>query len=657
MFGRLLAIRLRNAEEALAAGRLEEAMQALFAGGLTDNARVQNLREELAGRFLERGQEKMMSRRFAEAMADFECAAGCAAQGGPNAPHKHGAADDPGVPNAPGAGGLRDADRIGAIGGAGILGGAGAAGRAGVAGEAGAAGRGTVPDGVGVPGGPGKRTAAGAGEQIERINDWKRRARQALEDHEKAASDRQVALAVARERLAAGRLDEASRALASLPKGDDAADRLRAAVDQQSEKAAAALAEAVAHFKAERLGPAIDRLHTGQVLHAGLPGIADLQSKIVDQVFKEAGDAFREGRLDRAERQLAMLGDLGRTRPQRQDLEEALRLASEAARALSNDRYARAGVLLGRLAQLGLSGSWINDVRKHLQALDSARRALLEGPLGLLCGREVPGAVTMTPLGETQTGAGTGLRHGMAPPAVGPRRAGRPAEAAGEAAGLGAAGGKGAIGGRAAAGIGPGRHAAARLPSRLLLRVDGVGSFLLLRSDRIAVGRAGPGASADLQLISDLSERHAEIIRAGEDYFVISSSGVELAGKVVDHALLADGDRLRLGSRLRLKFLRPSKKSAAAVLDLGDGVRTTSDCRRVILWSGPLLMGATKECHVRLAPSQPSLILLERDGGLLLKRMGAGGDAVAVRLGADVEIGELRLRVQEAANDADETSG
>jgi len=613
MFGRLLAIRLRSAEEALAAGRLEEAMQALFAGGSTDNARVQKLREELAGRFLERGQEKMMSRRFAEAMADFECAAGCAAQGGQNAPHKHGTADRFGTP-----GGLPAEDGIGVIG------------------RAGAAGRGTVPDGVGVPGGLGKRPAADAGEQIERINDWKRRARQALEDHEKAASDRQVALAVARERIAAGRLNEASRALASLPKGDAAADRLRAAIEQQSEKAGAALAEAAAHFKAEQLGSAIDRLHAGLVLHAGLPGIADLQSKIVDQVLKEAGEAFREGRLDRAERELAMLGAFGRSRPQRQDLEEALRLASEAARALSNDHYARAGVLLGRLAQLGLSGSWINDVRKHLQALDSARRALLEGPLGLLCGREVPGAVTMTPLGETRTGAGTGVRHGIAPPAVGPRRAGRPAEAAGESVG-----------------IVPERRGAPRLPSRLLLRVDGVGSFLLLRSARIAIGRAGPGASADLQLISDLSERHAEIVRAGEDYFVISSSGVELAGKVVDHALLADGDRLRLGSRLRLKFLRPSKKSAAAVLDLGDGVRTTSDCRRVILWSGPLLMGATKECHVRLAPSQPGLILLERDGGLLLKRMGVGGDAVAVRLGADVEMGELRLRVQEAANDAD----
>lgn len=177
--------------------------------------------------------------------------------------------------------------------------------------------------------------------------------------------------------------------------------------------------------------------------------------------------------------------------------------------------------------------------------------------------------------------------------------------------------------------------------------MDGGGSFLLLRGERITIGRAGTGASADLQLISDLSERQAEVIRAGEDYFVVSNSGVELGGRPVDHALLQDGDRLRLGRRIRLTFLRPSKKSPTAVLDLGDGVRTTSDCRRVILWSGPLLMGGARECHVRLGPSMGGVILLERDGGLAVKPMGPAGQAAPLAIGMVMEIGELRFSVRE----------
>jgi hypothetical protein len=185
------------------------------------------------------------------------------------------------------------------------------------------------------------------------------------------------------------------------------------------------------------------------------------------------------------------------------------------------------------------------------------------------------------------------------------------------------------------------------LPKRLLLRIDGVGSFLLLRGERISIGHAGPGATADLPLVSDLAERQAEVIRAGEDYFVVSSGGVELADRRVDYALLHSGDRIRLGKRIRLKFLRPSQKSTTAVLELGDGVRTTTDCRRVILWGGPLLMGNTRECHIPLAHAGSGAILLERDGRVLVKPMAPGVGAAVVSHGRATELGDVRLTIQE----------
>jgi hypothetical protein len=145
-------------------------------------------------------------------------------------------------------------------------------------------------------------------------------------------------------------------------------------------------------------------------------------------------------------------------------------------------------------------------------------------------------------------------------------------------------------------------------------------------------------------LLSDLAERQAEIIRAAEDYFVVATSGVELAGRRVDHALLQDGDRLALGKRVRLTFRRPSLKSTTASLDLGEGVRTAGDCRRVILWSGPLLLGNSTDCHIRLPVG--GLILMERAGTVVVRPVGSGQAVTALPLGVTTTVGELDMRVQ-----------
>jgi len=255
---------------------------------------------------------------------------------------------------------------------------------------------------------------------------------------------------------------------------------------------------------------------------------------------------------------------------------------------------------------------WVAEARKRLRTIEDNRRALLEGPLGIaasLAG-ERAGPVTEDTMMATPRVPPPPRRHEqqMQPPADG---------------------------------------ADGMLPRRLLLRIDGAGSFLLVRGDRVSIGRAGPGASADVQLVSDLSDRHAEIVRAGEDYFVVSHSGVELAGQSTDHALLQNGDRIRLSRRARLTFNKPSLKSAAATLDLGEGVRMSSDCKRVLLCSGPILMGATRECHVRLAATIGDFVLTERGGRLFVKSMARGATGETIVLGDQVTIGELSFRVMD----------
>jgi tetratricopeptide (TPR) repeat protein len=504
--------------------------------------------------------------------------------------------------------------------------------------------------------------AARCGHQAKKIDEWRKRALDAMEDDQKVQHDKDAALAAAGERLAAGSLHTAADALAKAPTDDPDRAALSDAIARQTRRAAEALAAAKAALKNGHLAEAVARWKRAEGLHTQLDGITDMEAKLVAHAVSMATEDFKNGRLKRAEQDLAVIGDIGRARPEHAEMHEVLRLAREAAHALSDDRYARASVLLGRLTQIGPKTGWISDVRGHLNVLEEHRRALLEGPLGLLSGQDVPTAVgPRAPGGITGSRRAGSLGRGAAP------RGGRthqadetlPAGPPGLAPGASPTG-------RAAAPrrlAGPGAPSAPHhgfLPKRLLLRIDGVGSFLLLRGDRVSIGRAGPGASADLQLISDLSERQAEIIRAGEDYFVVSNSGVELAGRQVDHALLQDGDRIRLGKRIRLKFRRPSLKSTTAALDLGDGVRTTTDCRRVILWSGPLLMGPARECHVRLSPGLGGAILMERGGQLCLKPMGPGGrvwhgrpagvataeTVVTIPLGVQTEVGDLRLSIQ-----------
>lgn len=530
MFGRLAAVRIKAAEDAFARGRLDEAFEIASAGDLAGNRRVQGLLEQLGGPLLERGQEHLLSKRFTEALADFERVARC-------------------------------------------------------------------------------------GHDLDKATEWRRRALEAMADDQQAEHEHEAVLAAARERLAAGSLRGAAAALDKSPSDDPDLKALSAAIARQTRQADEALAEAKAALKKERLADAVERFQAARALHSNLSGLPEMETELVKHAVKQAAEHFKNGRMQRARQDLAALGSVGRNRSERVEMEEALRLARDAAGALAEDRYAKAGVLLGRLAGIGPKAGWISDVRKHLAVLEEHRRALLEGPLGVIAGRDVPSAIGT----KSRAGGGAGgIEETVAAPA----------------------------GKRAAPAVSPERPAPMTLPKRLLLRIDGVGSFLLLRGDRIGIGRSGSSATADLQLISDLSDCHAEIIRAGEDYFVVAKSGVELGGRRVDHTLLHDGDRIRLGKRIRLTFRRPSLKSTTGTLDLGDGVRTTTDCRRVILWGGPLLMGATRECHIRLSPTVGGAILLERGGRLFIKSPGAGGSAMPVDLDVPLEFGELRFSVQ-----------
>ncbi|MEK6644187.1 MAG: hypothetical protein AABZ08_09775, partial [Planctomycetota bacterium] len=301
MFNRLATVRIKAAEDAIAAGRLEEAFDVATLPDLADQRVARPLRERLATAFLTRGQERLLGRQFKEALSDFDRAARC-------------------------------------------------------------------------------------GAAADVIQEWRNRAIDAQRDDAQAQGKKAAALTEARQRMAAGSLAGAADAVAKSPVQDRDASAMTDEIERQRARAEKALAGAKTAFDAGHLASAAQQLLAARTIHAKLDGVVELEVRIVARIVEQARTSFEDGRLDRVEKELAVLSDLGRHSAHRHELDEAVRLAKEAAVAMSDGRYSKAGVLMGRLGQMEMKAGWVESVRKQLDSIEDQRRGVLEGPLGLLLG-------------------------------------------------------------------------------------------------------------------------------------------------------------------------------------------------------------------------------------------------------------------------------
>lgn len=187
------------------------------------------------------------------------------------------------------------------------------------------------------------------------------------------------------------------------------------------------------------------------------------------------------------------------------------------------------------------------------------------------------------------------------------------------------------------------------LPAKLLLLVDGGGSYLIIRGGRASIGRAAATEPADIPVFSDVASRHANIERVDDDYFLFSAKDVEIAGKKVKNHLLRSGDRIVLGKKAKLTFRMPSRKSPTAVLDLSDTTKMPNDVRRIVLFNKQALVGDGPHAHIRCRHAGPPMVLFERDGGLWIRQKSDGHNdtkAVPLPIGESVEIGGTSLVLQ-----------
>lgn len=156
------------------------------------------------------------------------------------------------------------------------------------------------------------------------------------------------------------------------------------------------------------------------------------------------------------------------------------------------------------------------------------------------------------------------------------------------------------------------------LPSRLMLWVDGVGSYLVLLADQVVIGQALAGSALDLPIQADLSRRHARIVRTREGYLIEPLRGrVELGGRQLREPVpLTDGDEFVLGSNVHLRFRQPHPLSYSARLELLSGHRTAPPSGGVLLVAQSCVLGPQWRDHVVCDESSAPVLLARSEEGL-----------------------------------------
>lgn len=410
----------------------------------------------------------------------------------------------------------------------------------------------------------------------------------------------------ARGHLERGSLRTGKAILEQASGADQGAAALKERLERREGRAAEAMRRAEAFLDQAAVEEALDAAREALEAHPRGEGLADLLLRLRKAALSEAERAFAGGQLSLA------AGLLDRARPlfnghlEFRALDDGLAMAQRAAAAVAARDFEAARIALGRLAKLVPAAGWIEAHLDDLESLAGALRRLKTGPLGLLGSG-----------GDAPAGAGEAAATVAAAP--------RPAvEAAAPFAG-----------------------------HRMLLWVDGIGTYLVLAAPRIAIGRSGSSARPDIALAADLEGHHAEILRVEDDYFIVAAQGqVRAGGKEVQRKLLADGERLELGKACEIAFRMPTALSATAVLTLHRGQRIERDVREVILLDRDLLIGAAPSCHVRVA-GQRRPVVLSRSQGVLRCRAEedilvdgkSSGIEALVAPGAHVQIGSLSFTV------------
>jgi hypothetical protein len=157
------------------------------------------------------------------------------------------------------------------------------------------------------------------------------------------------------------------------------------------------------------------------------------------------------------------------------------------------------------------------------------------------------------------------------------------------------------------------------LPSKFVLQMDGIGSFIVLRDGRVTIGPISSSAHPTVGLMADPNLPVATIERADDDYFIRSASPIRVNDATTTNKLLANGDRIGLSPRCGMRFMIPNPASATATLNLSTARLGRADVRQIILMDRDILVGPNAGSHIHAESLEETIALYVKNGRLLCK--------------------------------------
>ena len=403
------------------------------------------------------------------------------------------------------------------------------------------------------------------------------------------------ALTAARRQADAGRLTLAGDALADAAADSTRVGELRRELDIRRQAADRAIRRTRAAMDRGDLPAAADALAKARSERADDDQLADLSAGVVEACLAQARRELARGRIDLVETMLALSRRVTGRRdeaasPAATEIERAVLECRQAASAVRAGRMRQAGEALRRARRVASDAAWLGEA---IDAADRAAQAgedLRAGPVGMLTGpgkgkADLPEPVTVAVGKQTTTPVlspveGEGQRTGGSAPVAG----------------------------------------AALSAKRMVMQLDGAGSSLVMLGRTVSVGPISSPGRPDLGLMADANLPIIRIERSEDgDYLLAGDGAVEVNDRPVTSKLLADGDKIALSPRCRLRFRLPTPASTTAVLELSTARLPQADIRRVILLDREMIVGPGPGAHVR-ADDLPGRAVLQPAGDKLLCR-------------------------------------
>jgi hypothetical protein len=161
------------------------------------------------------------------------------------------------------------------------------------------------------------------------------------------------------------------------------------------------------------------------------------------------------------------------------------------------------------------------------------------------------------------------------------------------------------------------------MPKPHVLWIDGVGSFAMCDGNEVSVGQSFPGNPVDLAIRGDLSRQALVFRRHGEDHLVQPLQTTRLDGRVLERAtILTDGGTLTLGERIEIKYVRPTKLSGTARLDLVGMHRWQPYLTAPLLMGESCVLGPDPRSHIVCPDWTERLVLFRHQGGWMCRCSG-----------------------------------